>query len=376
MKLRFWFLFGVLFASLILFSNAQLQAQWQSPSAGFPQSSTDASATQTVVLSGKVQVEGGGDISFDTEVLLVCGNQERSRASTDSKGNFTIQLNIPSDSQPETPQATIQHASAEWTNCELYAESSGFRSEKVSLDAEPLNGIVRVGTITLHPVVQAQNAAEGTFTVSATSLAAPDSAKKAFAKGQEQARKGKWSEAVNYFRRAVQVYPRFALAWLELGKAQVKQNDFADAQQSFQQAATHDNDFMPAYVELARVAVQRQDWKSLAYATDRIVQLSPQSSAQFWFLNAAAHFNLGQVGGAQSSAEHGLRLDSKHQIPQLEYLYGIILAGQQKYSDAITHIKAYLQMSPRAADAQQAQQKLTAIEKLAAIPPSTSATAR
>lgn len=375
MKSRLWFS-GVLLISLTLFSHIQLLGQWQSSTVGVPQSSTDTSETQTAVLSGKVQVEGGGETSFDTEVLLVCGGQERARTGTDSKGNFTIQISVPSDAQPQTPQATIRRSSGSWNNCDLYAESSGFRSEKVSLAAEPLNGIVRVGTITLHPVVQSQNAAEGTFTVSATSLAAPEPAKKAFAKGQEQARKGKWAEAVNYFRRAVQAYPRFALAWLELGKAQVHQNDFADAQQSFQQAATHDNDFIPAYIELARVAVQRQDWKSLAYATDKIVQLSPQASAQFWFLNAAAHFNTGEVGGAQSSVERGLRLDSKHQVPQLEYLYGVILASQQNYSDAITHIKNYLQMSPRAADAKQAQQKLTAIEKLAATPPTTSATAR
>ena len=172
----------------------------------------------------------------------------------------------------------------------------------------------------------------------------------------------------------MQVYPRFALAWLELGKAQIRQNDFAAAQQSFQQAATHDNDFTPAYIELAKMAVQQQNWKSLAYATDRIVQLSPQASAQLWFLNAAAHFNLGNIAGAESSAERGLRLDPKHQVPQLEYLYGVILAGQQKYSDAITHIKAYLQLSPRAGDAQQAQQKLALLEKLAAAAPSTGAT--
>jgi tetratricopeptide (TPR) repeat protein len=376
MKSRLRFLSVVLLFLCFFLLHSQLHAQWQSPSVGVPQSSPDATETQTVVLSGKVAVEGSGDISFDTEVLLVCGSQERARTGTDSKGNFTIQINVPSDSQPQTSQAAIRQDSVSWNNCELYAESSGFRSEKVSLNAEPLNGIVRVGTITLHPVVQAQNAAEGTFTVSATSLAAPDSAKKAFAKGQEQARKGKWAEAVNYFRRAVQVYPRFALAWLELGKAQIHQNDFAEAQQSFQQAATHDNDFMPAYVELTKVAVQQQNWKSLAYATDRIVQLSPQASAQFWFLNAAAHFNLGNIAGAENSAERGLRLDSKHQVPQLEYLYGVILAGQQKYPDAITHIKAYLQMSPRAADAQQAQQKLALIEKMAAVPPSASATTR
>jgi tetratricopeptide (TPR) repeat protein len=83
----------------------------------------------------------------------------------------------------------------------------------------------------------------------------------------------------------------------------------------------------------------------------------------FWFLNAAAHFNMGDVSRAESSVTRGLRLDANHKVPQLEYLYGMVLAKQQNYEAAISHIKIYLQLAPKAADAQQAQQKLAAIEK-------------
>lgn len=355
---------------LLAFSPQPLHAQWTSPAAADPTVAagrvpqrSEAAELQTAILSGKVQLEGGAPPNFDTAVVLECGNQVVARANTSPKGDFSLQVSMPSDSTgPESQGASMQGS---WSNCDLYAESGNSRSERLNLTAEPAGGMIRVGTLLLHPLIQEQADADSRFTVSVASLAAPASAKKDFAKGQEKAKKGKWAEACEYFRRAVQVYPRFALAWLELGRAQIRQNNFSEAQQSFQQAADHDDTFIPAYVEMARVAARQQQWKTLAYATDRIVQLSPQSSAEFWFLNSAANFNLGNIGGAESSAVRGLRLDSRHTVPQLEYLYGVILAREQNYKAAMEHIQAYLKLAPHAPDAQEAQKKLEIIQKLA-----------
>lgn len=377
MKSQLWFVpFALSLAGCLFFlaiSPEALHAQWTSPSAADPTvesgrvpQPSQAAELQTTILSGKVEMEGGTSPSFDTKVVLECGNQVVARANTSPKGDFSMQVSMSSDSAgPASQDASMHGAGGSWLNCDLYAESGNYRSERLNLTAEPAGGMIRVGTLLLHPIVQEQANADSRFTVSVASLAAPANAKKDFAKGQEKAKKGRWAEACEYFRRAVQVYPRFALAWLELGRAQVRQNNFIEAQQSFQQAADHDSTFIPAYVEMARVAARQQQWKTLAYATDRIVQLAPQASAEFWFLNSAANFNLGNIGGADSSAVRGLRLDAAHTVPQLEYLYGVILAREQNYKAAAEHIQAYLKLSPRAQDAQQAQNKLAIIEKLA-----------
>jgi tetratricopeptide (TPR) repeat protein len=292
---------------------------------------------------------------------LRCGNDDRVSIHTDGKGQFTLVLGSAESALGASSQPSLNTKDVDLNTCELRAEASGYRSEKLQLAGEHLIGIVQVGTIVLHPI--AGTSSQEGFAISATSLAAPDKAKKDFKKGQEQAKKGKWAAAGEYFRKAVQTYPRYALAWLELGRAQMRQNDFTGAQQSFQQAATQDSNLVPAYMELARVAIEEKQTKTLADATDRILQLSPDSPAVFWFLNAAAHFNMGDVSRAESSVTRGLRLDANHKVPQLEYLYGMVLAKQQNYEAAISHIKIYLQLAPKAADAQQAQQKLAAIEK-------------
>ena len=198
-----------------------------------------------------------------------------------------------------------------------------------------------------------------------TSLAAPDKAKQALAKGQQQASKGKWSAACDYFKKALAVYPRYALAWLELGRAQVKQNSFADARHSFQEAVTQDSRLIAGYDGLARLALQQHQWEQLAEVTDHIVQFAPDSTPEYWFLNSAANFNLGKVEKAGTSIERGLRLDPKHQLPQMEYLYGLILAGKQDYKSASEHLTTYLQLAPRANDAENARKALSQFQQRA-----------
>lgn len=201
--------------------------------------------------------------------------------------------------------------------------------------------------------------------VSAATLAAPEKAKKNFAKGQDQAKKGRWAAACDSFRKAIQVYPRYAVAWLELGRAQLHQNNINDAQQSFVSATTQDSKLLPAYVELARLQAAQQQWKAMARTTANLVELAPDTSAAFWFLDSAANYNLQNLARAEKSAERGLRLDKAHRVPQLEYLYGLILGTRQNYGVAVQHIKSYLQLSPSAQDAHEAQHRVAEFEKLA-----------
>lgn len=324
-----------------------------------PSLSLDPSNNHPAALSGKVSVEGGADILKDTVVVLDCGYGERARANVDSRGRFVLMLD--NGSSPASAGWDGTRASGEVTGCRLRAEASGYQSSTINLEGNQ-GGVVEVGTIVISPLTRSES--EG-FIVSAASLAAPEKAQKDFAKGRDQAKKGRWAAACDSFRKAIQLYPRYALAWLELGRAQLHQNNINDAQQSFVSATTQDSKLLPAYLELARLQAGQQQWKAMARTTANLVELAPDSSAAFWFLDSAANYNLQNLERAEKSAERGLRLDKTHRIPQLEYLYGLILGTRQNYGVAIQHIKSYLQLLPRAEDAHDAQLRLAEFEKLA-----------
>jgi tetratricopeptide (TPR) repeat protein len=243
--------------------------------------------------------------------------------------------------------------------CELDTDSADYTSQAVRLFGQNSESITDVGTIVLHP----KNPVDGSM-ISATTLAAPEKAKNAFAKGQQQEQKGRWSAACDSFRRALQLYPKYAIAWLELGRSQLKQNQLVEAQQSFREAVTHDSRLLAGYAESARLALREQHWNDLASATAQLLQLSPTPSADTWFLNSAANFNLGDTDRAETSALRGLNLDTHHQFPQLEYLYAMILARRGAYQPAVQHLQTYLRLSPNAEDARTASERLQELQHL------------
>lgn len=314
----------------------------------------------TAVLVGKVTLEGNAVLTQNANVILECGATEpRAHAYSDTKGNFSIAVTVTDSGLASTipNRLNTSISKQEWANCELYADLPGYTSEHLRLFEKPGEGVLEVGNVVLHPVSQ-----DHSFSVSVTSLAAPDKAKAAFEKGQEQENKGKWAAAMECFKKAIAVYPKYALAWLELGRAQVKQNAFTDARESFHQSIIQDSKLLGGYDELADLALQQQQWKELADTTDRLVQFAPDF-AQYWFLNSAANFNLGNMTKAESSIARGLPLDPKHTLPQMEYLYGLILANKHDYASASEHVGTYLRLAPHAKDAQSAQNSLAEFQK-------------
>jgi Tfp pilus assembly protein PilF len=349
------------FSSVVLFSSLSF-AQTEISPASVPGHSFGAVGSQNAWITGKVVLEGGSAPPGRVDVVLRCGSEERARVSSDSKGEFTMMLseqNQPANTDASGNPLAAARVAATLDGCEISADSPEYISPALRLFGHTQQEISQVGTLVLRP----RSPSEGS-TVSATTLAAPDKAKSAFAKGQQQAQKGKWAGACDYFRKAIQVYPKYALAWLELGRAEVEQNDLVDAQQSFQQAATQDSRLMAAYSESARVALQQQQWKELADSTQRLIELSPNASADAWFLNSAANFNLGDEERAEKSATRGLNLDEKHRVPQLEYLYAMIMARRGAYSAAVQHLQTYLRLSPKATDASAASSRLEELQKL------------
>jgi tetratricopeptide (TPR) repeat protein len=303
-------------------------------------------------------------------VVLECGTAERARTGTDNDGNFILSPTTRSANDAvSAPQLTLPGNSSDMATsgmgtCFLYGDAQGYTSSRVYVSKQDLSsGVARVGTILLRPVNSAQ--ANQDYTVSVASLAAPPKAKKAFKKGQEQVRKNNWQSACDYFQEAVQIYPRYAAAWLDLGRAQAHQQNLAEARRSFQRATDEDSHLTAAYTELASLAARQNDWSLLSEATDHMVQQLPNSSPSIWFLNSIGKFNTGQISNAKHSAEQGLRLDLHHAIPQLEYLYGMILARERNYVSAAQHIRTYLRLVPHADDTSKAQAALSDIEQLA-----------
>ncbi len=254
---------SILLSTFAVAQSSPSRSGGYSPSGG----TSDPELTRPdILLSGKVVVDDGMPPPGQVAVQTVCRGQKRTVAYTDSNGEFSFTLaehkagsrsmgasfddastSGGSDGLPigDSPNALVN--SREWRECSVQAQLAGYTSETVTLISKIDNRGGNVGSLKLSRIASVQG-----LTVSATSSAAPEEARKALEKGHDQEKKNKWDDALASFQKAVEVYPRYAVAWFELGRVHMAKGDVLGAKLSFNKSLEADPQYVNPYLGLAR----------------------------------------------------------------------------------------------------------------------------
>ncbi len=332
-------------------------------------SSPSGVATPTVFISGKVALDDGAELTEPAAIQLICRGERHTRAYTDHHGGFSFQLGDPTPNSDgdlsdagnsSMTRTTTQREQRNLRDCEVQAVLGGFSSEIVEL-ASRLNASesADVGRIVLHRLEHV----EGT-SISVTSALAPRGARKALEKGREEEKKGHWNQAVQALQKAVQIYPKYASAWFELGRVQMVKNDAAAAKLAFQQALAADAKYVPPYQGLAELAFQSKQWPEVVHTTEQVLALNPVSFPAAYLLNAVANFNLPDLEAAEKSARQGVKVDAEHQIAKLRYVLGIILLKRRDYQQAAFYFHEYMRLTTVSTELEAANRQLAEIARL------------
>ena len=300
----------------------------------------------------------------------------RPEGHTDAKGRFHVQLGqnnvdaLTDASQGSTddfgrrtsvPQGMGQSPSGlnerDINNCEIRAVLPGFRSDSVSLTGRRALDNPDIGVLILHRLAKAEG-----FTFSATSALAPKDARKAYEKGHEELKKGKFDGAEQLYAKATDLYPKYAAAWYELGLALQSQKKIAEAKHAYTQAISADAKFVNPYSQLARIALFEKNWREAADYSGSVIRLNPYM-ADGQFYAAVANYNLHQLDAALGYAQEAAKIDTAHQNPKINHLLGVILAEKKDYKGAADNMRIYLKVSPDASDAMMVKQQLNQIEQ-------------
>ena len=343
-----------------------------------------ASIQQPIFISGRVMMEDGTPPPESVPIETVCNASTHKEGYTDSKGYFAIELGarntamiqdasefsaggrmgggIMGTSATSGAMGGAMSPERKYMGCELQAKLGGYRSQTVSLSGRRAMDNPDVGTILMHRMGPAE---EGS-TISAVSLAAPKDAKKAYEKGLEANKKKKWGDAQTSFEKAVEAYPKYADAWYELGMLQAGQGKMDMARSYFDKAIECDPKFVQPYLQISILELQASRWRGLADATDKLVKLDPFDYPQAFYFNAVANYSLHNMDAAEKSALAAERLDTRHAIPKVSHLLGLILALKKDYAGAAERFKTYLKFAPEAKDAAKVQAQLAEVEKITA----------
>jgi tetratricopeptide (TPR) repeat protein len=317
-------------------------------------------------------MDDGSPLPGNVNILSICGPLRRTMDHTGPDGGFAFEWTTTAHSYGDASQMVRTpggSGGASLTgarngsrgldpleNCDLLAESAGYSSSRVSLYDRAGQNNYDVGVIVLHRITGGEG-----HTVSMLSLKAPKDARKSFEKGTSLAAANKPAEAATSFETAVRLYPKYADAWLGLGKIQwqLAQKDAARA--SFLKSMELDNSLVGPWQELGYLACDDAKWEDAVRYLDQAVHLDPMDSAGAWYFNALANYNLGRFDRAERSVRAVLKLDSGR-IPQADYLLALVLIARQDLAGGAAALRTYIASAPKSADAETAKRELSRLE--------------
>ena len=331
----------------------------------------NSASSRQISIAGQVVLADGSPPPQPVQIEKICGGRRQIEKNTNQEGKFYFTIGRdpttsmsnarsrgPGDRVDElgrTETAGIFAATGrtnmdsqghvDLSSCEVTAVLSGYRSSSIQLGRRSVFESPDVGTIVLTPL-----RADGSDpTVSATTLNAPKLARKAFQKARKELAKAKpnLGKAQKELDKAVQLHPKFAEAWYELGELQLKQKEVDQAIASFEKAVAADSKYVKPYPPLALVALSKGDMQEAARLADLAVKSDPGMTEAHYY-RALAHYQLGENELALESAEAVQKQGAGARYPRVCIILGDIYArrGDPLETSALQY-RRYLELEPR-----------------------------
>jgi tetratricopeptide (TPR) repeat protein len=233
--------------------------------------------------------------------------------------------------------------------CTVTIRLKGYQATQVTLRNDATIVLKRMG---LH---------EGS-TVSATALNAPEPARKAYGKGVNAMTDEKWAAAQKNFEKAVEIDPDYAQAWSDLGEVLARQSKPTEARSAWEKAVQSDPKYIKPYIQLARLDMIEKHPDDAITIAGKAVAMNPLEFPELYFVYAAANFNLKHMDVAEANARRATELDKNHEVPRAEVLLGTVLVARGDRNGALQHFRKYLEIVPKAPDADQIKRAIAQLE--------------
>ena len=202
------------------------QGRNQSPFPDQTQQQRFPEMQRPIFLSGKVVTDDGTPPPEPATIERICGGgSARPEGYTDSKGRFSIEL----------------------------GRNMGMMQDASVSSNDPFN----VGTIILKRLAGVEG-----MTFSMTSAMAPKDAKKSYDKARDQLKKKKVDEAQKELEKAVGIYPKYAVAWYELGMIHQQANRKEDARKADEESLKADRKYVNPYLQMAVMSAADNNWRN------------------------------------------------------------------------------------------------------------------
>ncbi len=328
-------------------------------------------SSKPVFLSGRVLTSDGSLPAEGVAVQRVCGVSVTAQTQTDSKGRFTLQIGgnrlmvidassglvRAGDPNGNATGRGSNTAASAW-GCDVRAVLQGYRSDTVSLNDRHSLDDPYVGTILLHPVAKKGQG----LSLSATSGFAPKPARQDYEKGLAALRRNSPDKAQKDFTRAVELYPRFAVAWFELGQTYERRAHTPEAREAYTKAIAADASNANPYERLYMLDLLEGQWQQAANTSEKVLRLDPIDFPRAYYFNALANAHLQNLAAAEKSAREATKLEGPAAEPKAHYILGLVLASKGNFTAAAESLRTFLKTASEGPEQRVANRILAMIE--------------
>lgn len=271
-------------------------------------------------IGGTLSVRGLGTAPESLRVeLLKSDRSPFAMVFTDAAGNFEF-LRLPTG------------------NYFIVIDHPNYR--RVEAGVEVLRGGVQRRTIFLEPRASGSTPSEGV--ISAGRFLVSKEARKLFAKGESELRKGRYLDAGRYFDRALAIEPRFAEALSGRGLIYLQQNDLVHAREYLDRAITLSPNLAQALFGLGTVCGRLKNNEAAVEYFTRGLSIDPGSYVAL-LERGRCFFELRQFELAEADCIRARQILVEPR-PALNVLLGSIYMAQGRESEALCEFESFLRL--------------------------------
>ncbi len=299
----------------------------------------------------------------------------------DSEGRYTIQgrvmlpdgrpaqnvrVHIENPDQPSQSYYTnldgiFQTGSVRAGNFTITATADGLPPEREILTIDRSAAAGRTFNISLF--LRAEGQKKGDFYSNNPLFKdVPKPALDKFKKGVERMEKDDAKGAVPLFDEAIAEYPSFAVAYHQKGTAYLKESDLDKALEAFVKAISLKPDYIEAKYSFGYTHYLKKNYEVAAAVFEDVLKLEANMPEANMYLGISL-YNLKDVDAAEAGLKKAVAAKGGDKLALAHLYLGQIYAQKKKNGEAITELEKYLELLPKAPNADRIKTAIANLKK-------------
>lgn len=190
----------------------------------------------------------------------------------------------------------------------------------------------------------------------------PKDAVDKFRRAQEKLKSNDPKGAIALFDEALKAHPTFAAAFYEKGMAQLREKDLDGALASFVKAIEVRQDYLEAKYSVGYTQFQKKNYEISAAIFDDVLKQKREMPEAHMYLGISL-YNLKNLDAAEASLRSAIAVRDGESIALAHRYLAAIYAGKKKNSEAAAELQRYLDLVPKAPDADKLKATIEDLKK-------------